>query len=648
MSIGKESPGRASRRGAVAGIAARVRLTTMRESAVSVDMRWARRVGVVGFACLLGCSSSSNPKLVEGAEGQACRAGSDCASGLSCIATGNETAACEGPCKSSTDCPSGQVCHVGSPSFCMPHCTDFDIGAGDACVNGVPTACSSITDGSHCTTCDDRCPTGQHCDLASDHCESLQSVGTPCTANADCASANCGIIPGADGGGMTCFVQAGAPCTSENCGSCVLTGTSTACDQSCTAPDDTNCGESSDTCSGSGGSLACLGAVGAYYCRTSCDALTASSCGDGYDCQQYVAPQCSSSLYEVKRVSRCRLRLPRRAARRRPLAVRAARRLTLARGRRGPRRADRANARRLKSRTGPRCIVAASDTCFSTHCDDLSAPAGTGPCLRGSAMPPVTDSVGVPTLCTLLDPPAGSNRIADYCCKDATCTATASVSCLSGTTGYSCTGAATPDLTLYELACPFAASGGSGSFCCEALISGCATDFTVPCGTGQFGYSCVGSSTPASAGSTLSCAAGKTVKGKNEYCCEAPPTCSSSAGIGCDPPSDSDSRLLGIGKRIPPSASGCGVGTVVGTGVTAYCCNPRSRGGLAAPAMNPRSIRDYWQTAFTVAGLRSRRPRAEDEPLLSVRAIHERELRSGGRARRVGQVARAKTARGLV
>jgi hypothetical protein len=531
-------------------------------------MQWARRFGVVGFVCLLGCGSSANPKLVEGTT---CSADSDCASGLSCIATGNESAACEGPCKSSTDCPSGQVCHVGSPSFCMPPCTDIDIGAGDACVNGVPTACSSITDGSHCTECGDRCPTGQHCDLTTDRCGSLQSVGAPCTANADCASANCGIIPGADGGAMTCFVQAGAPCTTENCGSCVVTGTTTACEQSCTAPDDTNCGASSDTCPGIDGSRACLGDTGAYYCRTSCDALTTSSCGAGYDCQQYLAPQCSSLLYDEACFPESLAPPPVTCTVATSGCPSGSTAYSCTGGTPWSTASGPSECETAKVEGGTTLYCCASDTCFSDPAATSQCSGGTGYACGGSATPPATDSVGDPTLCTLLDPPAGSNRIADYCCKDATCTASASVSCLSGTTGYSCTGAATPDLTQYELACPFGASGGSGSFCCETLISGCATDFAVPCGAGQFGYSCVGSSTPTSAGSTLSCTLGKTVKGKNEYCCDAPTTCSSSAGIACDPASDSDWLCTGSNT---PAASGCGVGTVVGNGVKAYCCNP--------------------------------------------------------------------------
>jgi hypothetical protein len=47
----------------------------------------------------------------------------------------------------------------------------------------------------------------------------------------------------------------------------------------------------------------------------------------------------------------------------------------------------------------------------------------------------------------------------------------------------------------------------------------------VSCGTGQFGYSCVGSYTfPSAEGSSLTCTFVKSQSGKSEYCCDAPAT----------------------------------------------------------------------------------------------------------------------------
>ena len=531
-------------------------------------MQWIRRFGVAGFVCLLGCGSSSNPKL---AVGKACRIDGDCASGLSCLDTGG-SAACEAPCKSSSDCHSGQVCNVESPSYCTPSCTGDYLGAGSVCVNGVPTACSSITDGSHCQECN-RCPSTQRCDPTTDRCGSLATVGAPCTANADCDSANCGIIPGADGGGMQCFVKAGAPCTTLNCGSCVTTGTTTACEPSCTASGDINCGSASGTCPGANGEAACLGAAGAYYCRQPCDAFNANGCGAGFACQQYLAPVCSSSLYDEACFPTSLAPPPPSCTAATSGCPSGAKAYSCTGGATPWSAASAATGStecepgQVQSGNTLYCCV--SDVCVADPVATSQCSGGTGYACGGSAAPPATNSTGLPTLCTLLDPPSGSHEVADYCCKDATCAPSSSVSCPGGTTAYSCTGTATPDLTLNDLVCPFAASGGSGGYCCRTSSSGCTTDTSVPCGAGQFGYSCVGaSSTPTSAGFPLNCTLGKNVKGKNEYCCDTPATCSNTPGLGCGSPY---TAWLCAGNNVP-SASACGVGAAVGNNLEEYCC----------------------------------------------------------------------------
>ena len=220
------------------------------------------------------------------------------------------------------------------------------------------------------------------------------------------------------------------------------------------------------------------------------------------------------------------------------------------------------------------CCV--QDTCVTDPASAGNCTGGTAYACGGAARVAGADA-GNLTTCTPYDAPEGSTGVTGYCCQTATCTQEYQVvSCPTGIIGYSCSAPATPDLTQNDLACPYGASGGPGGvpYCCTPILeSSCSTDYEVSCATGQFGYSCEGA-TPADVGSTLDCTAVKTLgdtsTGKTEYCCDAPATCSDTAGVGC---TGNSVGWMCTGSNMP-SAATCGTPVAVGTNVVEYCCTP--------------------------------------------------------------------------
>ena len=103
-----------------------------------------------------------------------------------------------------------------------------------------------------------------------------------------------------------------------------------------------------------------------------------------------------------------------------------------------------------------------------------------------------------------------------------TCTASAAVSCITGATGYSCTGAATPDTTLLLCSEPTATASGN-DYCCLPVATGtltCAQDQTVTCPqAGSYGFSCTSTDSPSAEYSDLTCSTGTAANGATQYCC---------------------------------------------------------------------------------------------------------------------------------
>jgi Cys-rich repeat protein len=77
-------------------------------------------------------------------------------------------------------------------------------------------------------------------------------------------------------------VAAGTECTPQNCGSCAVSGSTTACAQSCTAAADSQACGNVDICNGLGGSACIYDTGGASYCRQGCN--TNSDCPAGFSC----------------------------------------------------------------------------------------------------------------------------------------------------------------------------------------------------------------------------------------------------------------------------------------------------------------------------------------------------------------------------
>ena len=142
-------------------------------------------VFVLRFACLflLLVPLSACSKKGSGGVGAACKTGSNCKSGLSCVPD-LPGGMCTSEC-SQTACGDGQSCHdFGGANLCVPTCTDRSQCRSDyQCLDGVCVPpCSAPTD---CA------PRGFSCDNG--QCTPLPGAadGASCSVDEDCSSQLC-------------------------------------------------------------------------------------------------------------------------------------------------------------------------------------------------------------------------------------------------------------------------------------------------------------------------------------------------------------------------------------------------------------------------------------------------------------------------
>jgi hypothetical protein len=173
-----------------------------------------------------------------------------------------------------------------------------------------------------------------------------------------------------------------------------------------------------------------------------------------------------------------------------------------------------------------------------------------------------------------------------YCCSygtpmtTSTCSQSSTVSCVAGTTGWTCTGSAQPEDSNSGLVC---STDGAGNYCCST--STCNYDSSIStCVTGAVGYSCAtGAQPPDQADPTLVCSVPTTQNNVDTYCCytnttmASGSTCSQDQTIsGCMPDSAGNPSygFSCTGTDTPDmdySGLTCSAGTP-GTGNTLYCC----------------------------------------------------------------------------
>jgi hypothetical protein len=164
------------------------------------------------------------------------------------------------------------------------------------------------------------------------------------------------------------------------------------------------------------------------------------------------------------------------------------------------------------------------------------------------------------------------------CSPDSTVTG-----CTGGASGFSCTGADTPDQSNASLICSDGvASGGDIVYCCvefaSTVTTTCAADSTVSGCTGaSIGFSCTGTDTPEQADSSLNCSAGVAGNaGSTLFCClptSGATTCAADSTVagcvggalgysctGTDTPDQTNSALY------------CSNGVAGNAGSTLFCC----------------------------------------------------------------------------
>jgi len=164
----------------------------------------------------------------QAALGASCESSSGCASGMCLMGAASHMSTMDNPicsmgCSADADCAeAGLVCGTGpsGASVCAPPCGVTD---GFACVNGLSVACSRVQSG-NCAECG--CPAGERCGADGDLCSSLADLGTPCAADGDCLSDNCGQ----DG---ACKVGIGDTCDATNCDSCLVKDDWSFCSKAC-------------------------------------------------------------------------------------------------------------------------------------------------------------------------------------------------------------------------------------------------------------------------------------------------------------------------------------------------------------------------------------------------------------------------------
>ena len=167
------------------------------------------------------------------------------------------------------------------------------------------------------------------------------------------------------------------------------------------------------------------------------------------------------------------------------------------------------------------------------------------------------------TTTTTPPPPGGS------------CSPNAGLACASGTSGWSCSGAAQPEDGNQDLVC--SVDNGNGDFCCAS--SSCSFDPSVGgCAGGTVGYSCAGGASPPDASDPTLVCSEPTISGPDDlYCCYTNTTVVASSTcmqdfsvVGCAPDSYGFSCT---GTDTPDqdySNLTCSAGT--GGGPTLFCC----------------------------------------------------------------------------
>jgi hypothetical protein len=121
--------------------------------------------------------------------------------------------------------------------------------------------------------------------------------------------------------------------------------------------------------------------------------------------------------------------------------------------------------------------------------------------------------------------------IAGCSVQASTCNVDSSLACVSGATGYSCTGDAQPEDSRSDLIC--STDNGAGQYCCYS--SSCSYDSSVPCSYGA-GYSCdTGSLAPDQVDPTLVCSVPTAAGNLDLYCCYTAAILSTTGTCAQDP-----------------------------------------------------------------------------------------------------------------
>ena len=176
------------------------------------------------------------------------------------------------------------------------------------------------------------------------------------------------------------------------------------------------------------------------------------------------------------------------------------------------------------------CCSAGSTTPVTSGCTTDSAVACTAPTVgyscTGGSTPTASDST--PLSCGA--GADEGNGALGYCCNPEgstttdTCAADSTVTgCGTGGTGYSCTGAATPT-SVASVLCEAPTTGATATdYCCYPVSAGgsCASDPTVTgCPAGSSGFSCTGADSPETdTNMALLCGTGTGGAGGTPYCC---------------------------------------------------------------------------------------------------------------------------------
>ncbi len=221
---------------------------------------------------------------------------------------------------------------------------------------------------------------------------------------------------------------------------------------------------------------------------------------------------------------------------------------------------------------GVGCIVTTTnDTCSSDGAVSCNA-GDTGFTCTGAETP---DNITPGLVCSQGVAVAGGDT--QYCCNGGSqdsCGVDSTLACTSGT-GYSCSGSANPMDTDSSLTC--SQDTGAGTFCCTSGGGGCQQDSSVTgCVDGSTGYSCDSGTTPDS--SSLSCSDGVASGSQDTFCCidfisSSSSTCQADDSVtGCQ----GDAYGFSCAGTDAPDQSDsslvCSYGVPGSNGDTNYCC----------------------------------------------------------------------------